>query len=133
MRCFWDDANGVPFNVSHYTVKVGKYHREYDYIKEPEDVQSISIKNVTKSPAWEGSNNGFLDDIAILLLDDYIVFKAHIGPLCIDSDLKYNNDNEGLRFSYVPTVDGLNQSSLTSLLGFKNTSERNKSDKFCMR
>lgn len=136
MRCFWDDANGAPFDASLYKVKVGKYFQEFDDRNETNEVQTISIKNITKSETWKGSANGFLGDIAILLLDDYIVFKTHISPVCIDYDLKYKNDDDMDPNAPIRIVGWASDRSADlspSWLYFSKAMELSQNDKFCLR
>lgn len=134
MSCFWDAVNGTPFNVSLFKVKVGKEYKEYGDGRETLGVQSISIKNITKPEAWEGSKNGFLGDIAILLLDDYIVFKTHVAPVCVDYDLKYVNDDHRIEFGLVGSWRQFgNRILLDFLYNIRNTTELVRADRFCIR
>lgn len=132
MNCFWDDVSGAPFNASLYKVKFGKQYKEFDDKRETQEIQTISVKKITKSAEWEGSRNGFLGNIAILYLENVIVFKTHIFPLCIEYNMKYDNDVLD-DFASVAGWHPIERFSLDSLFGFKETSELIKSDKYCMR
>lgn len=133
MRCLWDDVNGAPFNTSLYKVRVGKQFKEYDNQKERDEIQTISITKITKSEEWEGSANGFVGDIAILLLDDHIVFETHIGPVCIDYDLKNYHDKLPDEYLYsVGWYQGDNSSDLSSTWSYHPTKTTEAKDKTCL-
>lgn len=133
MSCFWDGESSAPFNVSLFKLKVGKRLKEFDDKRETTETQTISIKNITNFETWKGSENGFLGDIAILILEDYIKFKPHILPVCIDYDLKFVNDDHRLRFGLVVGSQFGNSVRLDTLYEVSNTTESIKSDKFCIR
>lgn len=92
ISCFWDRANGRPFDVGQYKAKVGERYQTYDSdSKEYTKVQTFSIEEFFYPETYDDVVNDYADNIALLLLDQYIEFNEFIAPICINYDMKMSD------------------------------------------
>ncbi|CRL04521.1 CLUMA_CG017596, isoform A [Clunio marinus] len=68
-----------------FKIAVGKYFRN---ISAFEDFvpQFFNVKEIISVPGYDGYMGFFSADFAIIVLDDFIVFRQHIAPICVDRD-----------------------------------------------
>lgn len=90
MHCFWDRQENKPGDASLYRVAVGKSNANYAYLEE-RPPQHFNISEIHYPIEYADLNNNYESDIAIVILEKYIQFQAHIGPICIPYDVKYND------------------------------------------
>lgn len=88
-HCFWDVKNSIFFNALRYMVGIGKYYRDY-YADEPLSIQQISVLEIKHNQDYIDLDGLYQNDIAILLLSEIIIFRAHVAPICIKQ--LYNQD-----------------------------------------
>lgn len=99
-HCFWNDYLAAINNASHYLVTTGKTYRQLN-ATEGTVAQSFSIEKIITREEYLDADGLYIADIAILVLSDFIIFKQHIAPVCIDFRA-FGNER------YVPSgVEGL--------------------------
>ena len=66
-----------------YKVIVGKLYRNIDAV-EPDQTQTLMIKDVRIPYAYEGIGSRYQGDIAVLTLNAVIIYRNHIAPVCLN-------------------------------------------------
>lgn len=87
MHCFLDETGEKPTtadNYSQFRVKTGKSLREYDDQREVNDVQVLTVYDFRRDITFEKINKGFFRAIAVITLNEFILFNPNILPICID-------------------------------------------------
>lgn len=74
-----------------FKIAVGKYYRAQS-MEEAFVPQFFNISEVVSVPGYDGYMGFFSADFIILVLDDFIVFRQHIVPICIDKDRTLEED-----------------------------------------
>lgn len=69
--------------LSLFKIAVGKYFRNIT-AKEDFLPQFFNISEIISVPGYDGYMGFFSADFAIVVLDDFIIFRQHIAPICID-------------------------------------------------
>ncbi|XP_070504718.1 modular serine protease-like [Chironomus tepperi] len=72
-------------DLSLFKVAVGKYNRDIS-AQETFKSQFFNISEVISVPGYDGYMGFFSADFIIVVLDDFIVFRQHIVPICIDKN-----------------------------------------------
>lgn len=106
MHCFWDRANGLPHKATQFMVKAGKSLREFDDSTEVTKVQSFFVKEIHGRKTYNDRSGDFVDDIALLLLAQFIEFKTYISPICIKYDVTEDEKPVGDGFFLNGSVAG---------------------------
>jgi secreted trypsin-like serine protease len=88
-HCFMKETSlGIErYPVANYEVVAGKYFRDLD-ASEAQQTQHFKVAKVQIHDAYYGFVGNYDADIAILTLDKPIVYQPHIGPVCLNLDLK---------------------------------------------
>lgn len=87
-----------------FKIAVGKYHRDYT-ANEDFAPQFFNISEIISVPGYDGYMGFFAADFAIIVLEDYIIFRQHIAPICIDK-LKLLEEETEVPSSLTGTVAG---------------------------
>lgn len=82
IHCFWDASNEGIFDKENYDIAVGKSRRGLDDV-ETYKSQIFKVSNILYDYARYYAN-----DIAVVILNNFIEFKTYIAPVCIQFDLK---------------------------------------------
>lgn len=90
MHCFWDRKANRPVKPSEYRVVAGKVRRQYDDPREQNKVQIFPVAKVHHVEGYMDFNGLYANDIALLVLSQYIEFRPHIAPVCFDYDLTFD-------------------------------------------
>lgn len=83
-HCFWDQYDRKRDDPAVYRVAAGKAYRAYDDPRETNSVQKFEIKEIHMGDGYNDVDDLFNHDIAILVLSQYIEYKPHIAPICIN-------------------------------------------------
>lgn len=86
-HCLWDESEKTIFPENNFRVGVGKSRRSF-YEKEELDYQLLKIKKFYVHSTYGHASKLYLDDISILLLDGFIIFRPHVKPICLEYDLR---------------------------------------------
>lgn len=93
MHCFWDPSEDAPFPKNHYRVAVGKSRRAEDAYEEHKP-QFFHVHEIIKYDGYSDYKSNYADDIAIIILDNYIEFHSYVVPICLPpSNPKYEDIN----------------------------------------
>lgn len=87
-----------------FKIAVGKYYRDR-LIEETFVPQFFNISEVISVPGYDGYMGFFSADFILLVLDDYIVFRQHIVPICIDKESTFEEDTT-VKAGLIGTVAG---------------------------
>lgn len=90
MHCFWDRKRNRPIKATEYRVVAGKARRQYDDPREQSKVQTFPVAKIHYLEGYMDFNGLYANDIALLVLKQYIEFKPHIAPICFDYDLTFD-------------------------------------------
>jgi hypothetical protein len=74
-----------------FKIVAGKYYREIN-AKEKLPIQTFNITEIITVPGYDGYLGYFAADIALAILDNFIEFKPHIAPICMDRNLEYSEE-----------------------------------------
>lgn len=91
MHCFWDPSEDAAYPKSHYRVAVGKSRRAED-AREEHVPQFFYIHEIIGYNGYSDYKNNYANDIALIVLDNYIQFHAYVVPICLPPD--HPNDDE---------------------------------------
>jgi hypothetical protein len=72
-------------DLAEYKIAVGKYFRDYD-ANEAYSTQFLNIQEAISVPGYDGYMGFYSADFIVLVLDDFIKFRQHVIPICIDND-----------------------------------------------
>lgn len=64
-------------------IKGGEWRLGSD--EEPKDFQIIRVKDISYEPRFKAGSSDY--DVAILHLEDRLIFDTHIQPICIEDPL----------------------------------------------
>lgn len=80
-------------DLSLFQIAVGKYFRD---IEASEDFkpQFFNVSEIISVPGYDGYMGFFSADFAIVVLEDYIVFRQHIAPVCVDQEHGLEEETE---------------------------------------
>lgn len=70
-------------DLSLFKIATGKYFRDYTAVEDFAP-QFFNISEVISVPGYDGYMGFFSADFAIIVIDDFIVFRQHIAPVCVD-------------------------------------------------
>lgn len=90
-HCFFKElSSGVSESVSledlsMFQIAVGKYFRDISAAEQFQP-QFFNISEIISVPGYEGYMGFFSADFAIVVLDDFIIFRQHIAPVCVDKN-----------------------------------------------
>jgi len=98
-HCFFREQPGnlvdsvVLEELSLFKIAVGKYHRNFSAVEEflP---QFFNISEIISVPGYDGYMGFFAADFAIIVLDEFIVFRQHIAPVCVEHDKYLEEETE---------------------------------------
>lgn len=76
-----------------FTIVAGKYFRDRK-ATEKFPTQELTIKNIKIHDAYFGYSGNYDADIAIVSLNEKIIYQPHIGPACLNFDLKTIADKQ---------------------------------------
>ncbi|XP_070496737.1 clotting factor C-like isoform X2 [Chironomus tepperi] len=76
-----------------FTVVVGKYFRDIKAV-EKFPTQELTIQKIKIHDAYFGYSGNYDADIAIVTLNEKIIYQPHIGPVCLNFDLKTIADKQ---------------------------------------
>lgn len=85
MHCFWDPSEDAAYPKSHYRVAVGKSRRAED-AREEHVPQFFYIHEIIGYNGYSDYKNNYANDIALVVLDNYIQFHAYVVPICLPPD-----------------------------------------------
>lgn len=87
-----------------FKIAVGKYYRDR-LVEESFVPQFFNISEVISVPGYDGYMGFFAADFILIVLDDFIVFRQHIVPICIDKD-SYLEEDTTVKPGLLGTVAG---------------------------
>lgn len=90
IHCFWDATSERVYAIDGFRIAAGKFYSRFNYQREKNHVQVFSIAELHYPPEYDHVEGRFTADIAVVIIDRYIEFKAHIAPICIDYNLSYD-------------------------------------------
>lgn len=90
MHCLWDRLDNKAGDLSTYRVVVGKGFADYLHIADRQP-QYFNVSQIFYDEAYADLTGNYERDIVLLLLNDNIIFQAHIAPICIPYHLR-NDD-----------------------------------------
>lgn len=79
--------------LSLFQIAVGKYFRNVSAIEEFTP-QFFNISEIISVPGYEGYMGFFSADFALIVLNDFIVFRQHIAPVCVNKDNYFVEETE---------------------------------------
>lgn len=89
-HCFWNLQERKVNPAKEYRVSAGKVYRAYDDPRETNTFQTFAVDRVQIWDKYEDFDGNYEFDIAIVILNQFIEFRVHIAPICIE----YNYDLE---------------------------------------
>jgi modular serine protease len=75
-----------PFPLDSFDIIAGKYYRDFD--AQESSIQSFKPVKIKTHDTYYGFSGNFDADIAIITLDNRIIYEPHIAPVCLDLNLK---------------------------------------------
>ena len=102
--------------LTDYKVIVGKYFRDIN-ATESDETQTLKIIDVHIPDSYMGLETFYYADIAVLTLDNPIIFRNHIAPACLNINAIYSFDKR------LP-----NDNTLGLVAGFGQIEEHKPSD-----
>ncbi|XP_060836504.1 uncharacterized protein LOC132919163 isoform X2 [Rhopalosiphum padi] len=94
-HCFWENgrqSNLISINDGSYKVAVRKYTQEYSVI-DNEFTQIMDVKIIYLHEDYSRTGEFFVNDIAVIVLNDKVSISDGVAPVCIDWSGKYNVPN----------------------------------------
>ncbi|XP_060535914.1 modular serine protease-like [Cylas formicarius] len=76
------DSKGRPRDTAIYKIAAGKYYNRYMDERDNKTVEYADIKTILVNPQYGGSNQNYLGDMAILVLNRVIPLSQVIQPIC---------------------------------------------------
>lgn len=93
IHCFWNTSENRRQNVSQFKVIAGKTLRDAT-ANEPFATQFFSIDDVAyidnNNEQYRDYQGNYEFDVAVVILNQFIVYTNHIAPACIEYGLTYN-------------------------------------------
>ncbi|XP_055850558.1 uncharacterized protein LOC129915119 [Episyrphus balteatus] len=80
-HCFYLPYNNSRIDNSYFIVGAGKYYRDYNAFEPNAAFKNISQVNILNN--YRADEN-YDNDIAVIVLEDFLQFSLYIGPVCID-------------------------------------------------
>lgn len=74
-----------------FKIVVGKYFRDIA-AKESLPIQEFKVSDIVTVPGYDGYTGYFAADIAIVVLNNFIEFKPHIAPICLERNLEFSEE-----------------------------------------
>lgn len=90
MHCFWNVFEEKPYNASLFRVGAGKSLVDYNAVERLHD-QRFEVERIIYDPGYFDYANNYVADVALLVLNKYIVFQSHIGPVCMPYGLQFED------------------------------------------
>jgi secreted trypsin-like serine protease len=87
-----------------YKIAVGKYFRDRN-AEESFVPQYFNVSEVISVPGYDGFMGFFSADFIILVLDDFITFRQHILPICVNKNSDLEEDTT-VKAGLIGTVAG---------------------------
>lgn len=88
-HCFWNRLENKLYPVSDYRVAAGKYYRDLNDPRENNTFQSLNVNNVHVVSGYNDVDGLFANDIAVVIVNNFIEFKANVAPACVE-EYKYD-------------------------------------------
>lgn len=76
-----------------FTIIAGKYFRDKS-AAEKFPIQELTIKKIKIHDAYFGYYGNYDADIAVITLNEKIIYHPHIGPVCLNFDLRTIADKQ---------------------------------------
>lgn len=89
IHCFWNRFESMTYPENEFRVVAGKFYRKFNDYRERNTYQVLNIAKIHHLPGYNHRDGLFADDVAVVILDQYIEYKTHIAPICIDYNLSY--------------------------------------------
>lgn len=83
----------VSDDASLYRIAAGKEKLDYDAIDEGLQVQKFEVERIFVFTGYNDVTGNYQADIAMAVLKKTITFQAHVVPICIPYNLKYDDAN----------------------------------------
>lgn len=98
-HCFFkEEANISPqtetvslYPKEMFKIIAGKYFRNMK-AEESLAIQTFNVHDIITVPGYDGYVGYFAADIALIVLDNFVEFKPHIAPICMDRNLEYSEE-----------------------------------------
>lgn len=103
IHCFWNPYENKRQNLSEFKVTAGKTLRDVTAI-EPYATQFFSIDDVAYKRQYRDYEGNYEFDVAVVILNKFIVYTNYISPVCIEIGLT-NNDQQ-VQDGLIGTVSG---------------------------
>ncbi|XP_055374811.1 modular serine protease-like isoform X2 [Condylostylus longicornis] len=118
-HCFWNPSELSIRDKSNFIVFAGKFYRDYYADNEKLEIQKITISKIHIPRTFNGANYDWANDIAALTLNDHIVYRSHIRPVCLtwkeQSEQYIQSNLPGVVAGWGITDNGLYSSELRSV------------------
>lgn len=87
IHCFWNAIYREIYPASEYRIVAGKYYSRFNDIREKNNFQVLHISKIHYPVKYQHGNGFHAHDIAVVVLENYIEYKAHVAPICLLYDL----------------------------------------------
>ncbi|KAG4075983.1 hypothetical protein HA402_003809 [Bradysia odoriphaga] len=88
-HCFWDAVENRLYEASNFKVGAGKYYRDF-YATEPTKPQLVDVAQIIAKQEYNDYAGYYALDIALLILVDHFEFNSYIKPICLETNLNFN-------------------------------------------
>lgn len=82
-HCFWNREEHKPNREDEYRVVAGKYFRDFNDRRENNTYQTLGVDKVHFVNGYIDYEGFYANDIAIVILNNFIEYKIHVAPICI--------------------------------------------------
>lgn len=79
--------------IESFRIVAGKYYRDFNK-KEVYPIQEFGVENIICPQHYKGQFGNNVGDLAVVVLDDLIIFQPHIAPACMKYELFFSSDYE---------------------------------------
>lgn len=88
-HCFWDTMENRLYEPSNFKVGAGKYYRDFN-AAEPTKPQIVDVAQIITKQEYNDYAGYYALDIALLILVDHFEFNSYIKPICLETNLNFN-------------------------------------------
>lgn len=88
-HCFWDTAENRLNEPANFKVGAGKYYRDFK-AAEPTKPQIVDVAQIITKQEYNDYAGYYALDIALLILVDHFEFNSYIKPICLETNLNFN-------------------------------------------
>uniref|UniRef100_U5EPN9 Putative modular serine protease n=1 Tax=Corethrella appendiculata TaxID=1370023 RepID=U5EPN9_9DIPT len=88
-HCFWNSTDF--FAPDYFIVTVGKFHRELNFVEHLQP-QISRVRELIYQSQYQDFSGLYNLDIMVVALNDFIIFKSHILPICLERDLRTESE-----------------------------------------